>query len=63
MKKYLLCWLLLTALTGCGQLGPLYLPDAAVPPVYVPPEPESKPAKLETKTPTNNTPSKPEQTK
>jgi len=29
-------------LTGCGQIGPLYLPGTK-PAIYVPPEPESKP--------------------
>ena len=63
MKKNLLCLSLLTALTGCGQLGPLYLPDAP-PPIHVAPEPEpAKPEiKPETKTLTNP-PSQPEKTK
>jgi predicted small lipoprotein YifL len=30
------------ALTGCGQMGPLYLPGTK-PAIYVPPEPEPKP--------------------
>ena len=32
---------LLLILTGCGQTGPLYLPDDT-PPVYVPPEEPEK---------------------
>jgi predicted small lipoprotein YifL len=31
-----------SALTGCGQIGPLYLPGTA-PPIYVPPEPKAEP--------------------
>jgi predicted small lipoprotein YifL len=31
-----------SVLTGCGQLGPLYLPGTA-PPIYVPPEPKAEP--------------------
>ena len=57
MKNYLLFLPLLTVLTGCGQVGPLYLPDGPAP-IYVPkakPEPEQK-------TPTN-TPTEPEKTK
>jgi predicted small lipoprotein YifL len=55
MKNYLLL-LLLAAITGCGQVGPLYLPDAAAPPVYVPkpqldiktpPKPQSEPEKTQ----------------
>jgi predicted small lipoprotein YifL len=35
-----------SALTGCGQIGPLYLPGTAAP-IYVPPEPKTEPkAKL-----------------
>jgi predicted small lipoprotein YifL len=57
MKNYLLLLLLLTNVTGCGQKGPLYLPDGPVP-VYVPKE-EPEPAQ---KTPTK-TQSEPEKTK
>lgn len=56
MKNYLLL-LFLAAITGCGQVGPLYLPDAAAPPpVYVPkpqldiktpPKPQSEPEKTQ----------------
>jgi predicted small lipoprotein YifL len=43
MKNYSLFWLLLIALTGCGQIGPLYLPTDPNPPVTVPKEqPEPK---------------------
>ncbi len=39
MKKYLvLCSLVIV---GCGQTGPLYLPDSK-PPIYVPPEQEEE---------------------
>lgn len=38
--RYLL-YLGLFFLTGCGQMGPLYLPDQK-PPIYVPPHPFSK---------------------
>jgi predicted small lipoprotein YifL len=31
-----------SALTGCGQVGPLYLPGSAAP-IYVPPEPKPEP--------------------
>ena len=57
MKNYLLFLPLLTVLTGCGQVGPLYLPNGPAP-IYVPkakPEPEQK-------TPTK-TQSEPEKTK
>jgi predicted small lipoprotein YifL len=50
MKNYLLLLPLLTIVTGCGQIGPLYLPDGSAP-VYVPkaePEPVQKtPAKTQ----------------
>jgi predicted small lipoprotein YifL len=35
---------LLAVLTGCGQPGPLYLPDK-VPPIHVEPEPKPEPEK------------------
>jgi predicted small lipoprotein YifL len=38
MKNYPLFLLLLIALTGCGQAGPLYLPTDPNPPVTVPKE-------------------------
>jgi predicted small lipoprotein YifL len=44
MKNYLLLLPVLTMVTGCGQLGPLYLPDGPAP-IYVPkaePEPAQK---------------------
>jgi predicted small lipoprotein YifL len=51
MKPYklLLLFLLLnTGLTGCGQPGPLYLPNQAAPIHVQPaPEPESKPKNTE----------------
>lgn len=50
MKNYSLL-LLLATLTGCGQVGPLYLPSDPVPPVHVP-KPE-KP-KAEQPTPPKN---------
>lgn len=61
MKNYSLFLLLLIGLTGCGQVGPLYLPNGPAP-IYVPkakvePAPES-----EQKTPPT-TPSAPEKTK
>jgi len=31
-----------SALTGCGQIGPLYLPGTA-PPIHVEPEPKPEP--------------------
>jgi len=40
-----------SALTSCGQLGPLYLPGSA-PPIYVPSEPAPEP-KSEPKTEKN----------
>ena len=65
MKNYSLFLLLLTALTGCGQVGPLYLPGTP-PPIHVEPEPKpeaKKPApEPEQKTP-SETPSEPEKTK
>jgi predicted small lipoprotein YifL len=60
MKNYLLYCLLSVILISCGQIGPLYLPDAP-PPIHV--APEAKPAKAETKTNTTNAPSKTEPTK
>lgn len=50
MKHYKLLLLVLfnTALTGCGQIGPLYLPGQAAP-IHVEPEPAQKP-ELEPKT-------------
>jgi predicted small lipoprotein YifL len=33
--------LCLLAIAGCGQTGPLYLPDSK-PPIYVPPEAEEE---------------------
>lgn len=67
MKNYSLFLLLLTALTGCGQLGPLYLPGTP-PPIHVEPEPKPEakkplpPPAPEQKTP-SETPSEPEKTK
>ena len=49
MKKYL--YILIGLLTGCGQFGPLYLPNDPHPPVYVP-----KPQPEKTNTKTTNTP-------
>lgn len=55
MKHYALL-LLLATLTGCGQIGPLYLPDGPAP-IHVPkPQPETK-----TEQPTK--PAEPEKTK
>jgi predicted small lipoprotein YifL len=59
MKNYSLFWLLLIALTGCGQIGPLYLPNGPAP-IYVPKE-QPEPKATTTTTPT--TPSAPEKTK
>lgn len=56
MKNYSLL-LLLAALTGCGQIGPLYLPDTLVPPVYVP-KPEPEKPKAEQTTPSKTEPEK-----
>ncbi|MFU8788921.1 MAG: LPS translocon maturation chaperone LptM [Methylobacter sp.] len=44
MKPYqLLLPLLISAVvSGCGQTGPLYLPDQP-PPIHVPPEPKPDP--------------------
>jgi predicted small lipoprotein YifL len=63
MKNYSLFLLLLTALTGCGQVGPLYLPGTP-PPIHVEPEsqPEAKKPVPEQKTPAE-TKSEPEKTK
>jgi predicted small lipoprotein YifL len=61
MKNYSLL-LLLIALTGCGQIGPLYLPDNPAPPVYVPKEqPAPKASNTQKNSPT--TQSEPEKTK
>lgn len=53
MKNYLL-FLFPIALMGCGQAGPLYLPDAP-PPIHVEPE-KPEPAKTESKTSTETKP-------
>jgi predicted small lipoprotein YifL len=42
--KLLLFLPLISALTGCGQPGPLYLPGTA-PPIHVEPEPKPEPEK------------------
>lgn len=42
MKKYLFSLLLLSLLSACGQIGPLYMPDNPNPPVHTP-----KPEKIE----------------
>ena len=46
MRRPLLLPLCLAAamLAGCGNKGPLYMPNNPHPPVYVPPSPESAPA-------------------
>lgn len=49
MKNYSLFLLLVVFLTGCGQAGPLYLPDAK-PPVHVEKPKEDKPKEEKTKT-------------
>jgi len=51
MKPYKLLLLLLLSsdLAGCGQPGPLYLPDQAAP-IHVEPEPASKPEPTPEKT-------------
>jgi predicted small lipoprotein YifL len=56
MKNYCLFLLLLTVITGCGQAGPLYLPDTT-PPIHVekPKEETPKPAQ---ETPTKTEPEK-----
>ncbi len=55
MKNYSLCLLLLTTVTGCGQIGPLYLPNGPAP-VYVP---KAKPdVKVEQNTPPKTEPEK-----
>jgi predicted small lipoprotein YifL len=63
MKKHSLFLLSFIALTGCGQVGPLYLPGTP-PPIHVEPEPkpEAKKPAPEQKTPAE-TPSEPEKTK
>jgi predicted small lipoprotein YifL len=61
MKNYSLL-LLLIALTGCGQLGPLYLPNDPNPPVTVPKEPPAPKASNTQKT-SPTTQSAPEKTK
>jgi predicted small lipoprotein YifL len=57
MKNYSLLLLSVVVLTGCGQAGPLYLPDAP-PPVHVEKPKEEKPKtekpKTEQKAPTKN---------
>jgi predicted small lipoprotein YifL len=61
MKNYSLL-LLLIALTGCGQLGPLYLPTDPHPPVTVPKEePAPKASSTQKTSPTTQT--APEKTK
>lgn len=44
---FVLCSALL-ALAGCGNKGPLYLPNNPHPPVYVPPKPDTSPAPAST---------------
>ena len=48
---------MLIMLLGCGQTGPLYLPDGPAP-IHV-----AKPDKAESKAPTTNSSTKPEQVK
>ena len=64
MKNYSLLSLAAIFLTGCGQEGPLYLPDAP-PPIHVEKPKEEKPKKAEKPAATPETPSKtePEDTK
>ena len=61
MKNYSLS-LLLIALTGCGQIGPLYMPNDPNPPITVPKE-ESAPRVDGTQKNAPATPSAPEKTK
>ncbi len=43
INKYVYCGTLFVAIvSGCGQTGPLYLPDAP-PPIHVEPEPDPEP--------------------
>jgi predicted small lipoprotein YifL len=46
MRRPLLLPLCLAAvmLAGCGNKGPLYMPNNPNPPVYVPPKPQPAPA-------------------
>jgi predicted small lipoprotein YifL len=62
MKNYSLLLLLLIALTGCGQIGPLYMPNDPNPPITVPKEqPAPKASNTQKNSPT--TQSEPEKTK
>jgi predicted small lipoprotein YifL len=63
MKNYSLFLLFVVFLTGCGQAGPLYLPDAP-PPVYVEKPKEDKAKEQNTKTKQKaSTKTEPEKTK
>jgi predicted small lipoprotein YifL len=58
MKNYSLILLFTVVLTGCGQTGPLYLPDAP-PPIHVAkPKPEPEKPKAEPVTPSKTEPVK-----
>ncbi|GAB3790496.1 LPS translocon maturation chaperone LptM [Dyella agri] len=50
MRRPLLLPLCLAAamLAGCGNKGPLYMPNNPNPPVYVPPKPQPAPATSQT---------------
>ena len=63
MKNYSLILLLTVVLTGCGQIGPLYLPDGSAPihvakPIEEKPKPEPEKPKAEPVTPSKTEPEK-----
>ncbi|MGZ8240802.1 MAG: LPS translocon maturation chaperone LptM [Methylobacter sp.] len=53
--KLLIFLLLGSVLAGCGQPGPLYLPDRPAP-IHVEPEPEPEPQEKEPATPPKTEP-------
>lgn len=62
MKNYSLFLLLLIVLTGCGQIGPLYLPNMPAP-IHVSKEHQPEPKVDTPKITSPTTPSEPEKTK